>query len=201
MHRVRTSHRSRSSLMQRVSLTSRMILLMLASLVGAAQPPNELTPYDVQAAYLNNFGKFIQWPPDPASSTEPISIRILGQDYFGKKLDNLIADETIQGRRIVARRLASATDSDNCHILFIGLSEEAHLREDLAALQKKPILTVSALPGFLDRGGMIQFVLQNKRVRFAVNLPAAEKTGIALSSELLKVAVYVNPASAQGDKE
>jgi hypothetical protein len=165
-----------------------------------AQSAGELTPYDVQAAYLYNFGKFIQWPSDPAVDTQPISICILGQDNFGKKLDDLIADETIQGRKIVAKRLPSISAADNCHILFIGLSEETHLKDDLAALQRKPILTVSSLSGFLEHGGMIQFLLQNKRVRFAVNRPAAEKSGLALSSELLMVAVYVNSTAALEEK-
>ncbi len=75
---------------------------------------------------------------------------------------------------------------------FWGSLRTLYLKRDLDALNKKPILTVSSLPQFLERGGMIQFLLQNRRVRFAVNLPAAERTGLAMSSELLKVAIYVS---------
>jgi hypothetical protein len=80
--------------------------------------------------------------------------------------------------------------------VFLGVSEDAHLKKDLDAFEKKPILTVSNIPRFLERGGMIQFLVQDRRVRFAVNLPAAERTGLALSSELLKVAVYVSKVAA-----
>ncbi|MFZ0746253.1 MAG: YfiR family protein [Terracidiphilus sp.] len=162
-----------------------------------AQSDPELTPYDVEAAYLYNFGKFVQWPVDSASSSQPFSICILGEDNFGRKLDDLIADDTIQGRKIVARRLSSPDSADNCQIVFIGLSEDAHLKKDIDALEKRPILTVSNLPHFLERGGMIQFLQQNRRVRFAVNLSAAEQTHLSMSSELLKVAIYVNRPATQ----
>jgi hypothetical protein len=146
----------------------------------------------VEAAYLFKFGQFIQWPADPAQNPQPFSICILGEDPFGKKLDDLVANETLQGRKITPRRLSAASAADNCQILFIGQSEETRLAKDLADVQGKPILTVSSLPGFLDRGGMILFLVQNNRVRFAVNLHAAQQAALALSSEFLKVAVYVN---------
>lgn len=155
----------------------------------AQEQPSEA---DVEAAYLYNFGKFIQWPADPAAASQPFSICILGQDIFGRKLDDLIADDRIQGRRIVARRLASPDSANNCQIVFLALSEDPHLKKDIDVLSKRPILTVSDLPLFLERGGMIQFLLENQRVRFAVNLPAAKRDGLAMSSELLKVARYVN---------
>jgi hypothetical protein len=172
-----------------------ILILPRLSYPNPAPSSPELTSYDVEAAYLYNFGKFIQWPADSASASQPFSICILGVDNFGRKLDDLIANDTIQGRKIVARHITTPDSIDNCQIVFLGLSEDAHLKKDLDALDKKPILTVSNIPQFLERGGMIQFLVQDRRVRFAVNLPAAERTGLALSSELLKVAVYVNKAA------
>ena len=168
-------------------------LLLISCLSSPCQTQDKapFTPYDVEAAYLYNFGKFVQWQSIPDSSSQPFSICILGQDNFGKKLDDTIAGETIQGRKIVARRLSSVEDADQCQIVFIGLSEETRLTRDLEALQEKPVLTVSSIPDFLERGGAIQFLIQNNRVRFAVNLRAAKRTGLELSSELLKVAAYV----------
>jgi hypothetical protein len=150
----------------------------------------QLTASDVEAAYLYNFGKFVNWPAEPPAA--PFSICVLGDD-FAKTLDSLIANESIQGRKIAARRLSSVADADRCQILFLGVSEESRLTKDMAALKGKPILTVSSLPRFLDEGGNIQFLMQNNRVRFAINLAAAEKSGLTLSSELLKVAVSVSP--------
>jgi hypothetical protein len=172
------------------------LLLSLSPLWAAVDPaaanPPEYTPDDVEAAYLYNFGKFVQWPSNTNANPGLFSVCLLGQDSFGKRLDDLVANETLQGRKIVVRRLASTDAADTCQIVFIGTSEDARLRKDLDALDKKPVLTVSNLPVFLERGGMIQFLLQNNRVRFAVNLPAAQQAGLALSSDLLKVAVYVN---------
>ncbi len=176
-------------------------ILILSHLSSSSPAPSspELTSYDVEAAYLYNFGKFVKWPADSGSASQPFSICILGEDNFGRKLDDLIANDRIQGRGIVARRLSSADTADNCQIVFLGLSEDVHLKKDIDALNKKPILTVSNIPQFLERGGMIQFLVQDSRVRFAVNLPAAEQHGLALSSELLKVAVYVSkPATGEG---
>jgi hypothetical protein len=173
-----------------------ILILPRSSYSNPAPPSPELTPYDVEAAYLYNFGKFIQWPADSASPSQPFSICILGVDNFGRKLDDLIANDSIQGRKIVARRILTPDATDNCQIVFLGVSEDAHLKKDLDAFEKKPILTVSNIPRFLERGGMIQFLVQDRRVRFAVNLPAAERTGLALSSELLKVAVYVSKVAA-----
>jgi len=162
----------------------------------APQTHAAFTPNDLEAAYLFKFGQFVQWPADPAQDSQPFSICTLGEDPFGKKLDDLVANETLQGRKIVSKRLSAATAADSCQILFIGQSEEPRLAKDLAAVQGKPILTVSSLPEFLDRGGMILFLVQNNRVRFAVNLPAAQQAGLQLSSEFLKVAVYVNTTAA-----
>lgn len=175
------------------------ILLLLSCLSPLCQTQDKpaFTPYDVEAAYLYNFGKFVQWPSLPDSNSQPFSICILGQDNFGKKLDDLVAGENIQGRKIVARRLSSVEDMDQCQIIFIGLSEDNRLARDLEALQDKPVLTVSNLPDFLERGGAIQFLIQNNRVRFAVDLPAAKRARLELSSELLKVAAYVKTGASK----
>jgi YfiR/HmsC-like len=168
-----------------------LLALSFMSPLGQAQDKAAFSPYDVEAAYLYNFGKFVQWPSLPAANSQPFSICILGPDNVGKKLDDTIAGETIQGRKIVAMHVSSAEAADKCQIVFIGPSEDTRLAKDLEALQEKPVLTVSSNPEFLERGGDIQFLIQNNRVRFAVNLPAAKRSGLELSSELLKVAAYV----------
>jgi hypothetical protein len=187
----------------RTSRRRAVCALLLASsfpMLLFAQATAGLAPADVEAAYLYNFGKFVRWPADPAAQSAPFSICTLGDDSFGETLESLIANETVSGRKIVARRLSSPAAAGDCQIVFLGQSEEPRLAKDMGVLKKKPVLTVSALPGFLDRGGMIQFLLQNKRVRFSVNLPAAEDSGLSPSSELLKVAVSVKTGPPQEDK-
>jgi hypothetical protein len=178
-----------------------ILLLVCTPLLCPAQSTPGLAPSDVEAAYLYNFGKFVRWPAAQAQDSGPFAICILGDDGFGDTLNSLISNETLRGRKVVARRLPSPAAAVDCQIVFLGQSEETRLAKDLTALQKKPILTVSSLPGFLEHGGVIQFLLQNKRVRFAVNLAAAEPTGLALSSELLKVALYVNTNSTPEAKK
>jgi hypothetical protein len=146
----------------------------------------------VEAAYLYNFGKFVRWPSDTSSAPVAFTICILGNDPFGEKLSSLVANETIQNRPITTKHLATTAEADGCQIVFIGRTEESRLTKELADLNKKPVLTVSAIPSFLEHGGMIQFLQQNNRVRFAVNLEPAGQSGLTLSSDLLKVAVYVN---------
>jgi hypothetical protein len=178
-----------------VCLCGRLLPIYIA-LSCLAQPPASMSPSDVEAAYLYNFGKFVRYPALQVQDTASFSICILGEDGFGGTLDSLVANESIEGRKIAVRRLASASAANNCQIVFIAPSEETRLAKDLAAFEKRPVLTVSNLPGFLEHGGMIQFLLQNNRVRFAVNLAATEQNSLALSSELLKVAVRVDAKPA-----
>jgi len=185
----------------RIQLLCCLLLTLCVSSFCSAQSAVVATPSQVEAAYLYNFEKFVSWPSDAGQDPAPFAICILGEDSFGETLNSLIADETHQGRKLVARRLSSVAAANECQILFIGQSEESRLAKDLIVLQKKPILTVSSLPGFLEHGGMIQFLLENKKVRFSVDLPPAEQSGLVLSSQLLKVAVYVNSKPAQEAKQ
>lgn len=157
----------------------------------AAQP----TEYEVKAAYLFNFAKFVTWPGQAFDSPNaPLTICIAGPDKFGASLDSLIAGERIGGRPIAAKRIAEPGDMGGCHIVFVGASEAARARSFLDSAHKRNALTVSDMPHFAERGGMIQFVLDGGRVRFDINLKAAQDAGLALSSELLKVAGRVMPA-------
>jgi hypothetical protein len=149
------------------------------------------TEFAVKAAYLFNFGKFVKWPEPITSDRDTFSICVLGSDPFGKVLDSTVAGERIDGRRVAVRRLNTATDAAGCRILFVGRSEEGRLGSVFAALGRWPVLTVSDINGFTDKEGMIQFVMDHDRVRFEVNLPATQRAGLSLSSELLKVATSV----------
>jgi hypothetical protein len=164
---------------------------------AAQQQRGRPTQYDVEAVYLFQFGKFVQWPTAPASN-EPFDICIIGRDPFAETLDNTIAGETIGKSPLKDERIDTTDDAKRCRILFISASEDAHLDEILGRLGKSPVLTVSDVPGFLARGGMIQFVVQDNRVRFDINVATAKRAGLAVSSQLLKVAAAVRggPAGA-----
>jgi hypothetical protein len=146
------------------------------------------TEYEVKAAYLYQFGRFVRWP---SSGGGDFPICILGYDPFGPILDSTVGGETVDGKRLSVRRVSSASQAADCRILFISSSEQHRLSSILAALSRKPVLTVSDLPDFCDHGGMIQFVLEGERVRFAVNRAAAERANLTFSSDLLRVAMLV----------
>ena len=173
------------------------VIAMLGTHHAAAQAP-AATEYQVKAAYLYNFGRFVQWPAT-ASTTGPFAICVLGLDPFGPILDRTLTGESIEGQAVVARRIASAQEATLCRIVFIGLSETAQLTNTLTALEHTSVLTVSDIPEFVQKGGAIQFVRDGKRVRFAINLAVAQNAGLVLSSDLLKVAIAVRKTAKAGD--
>jgi len=174
------------------SLRAALVLSVIALLIvpeNSAQPLSSPTDSQVEAAYLYKFGAFVTWP-NPAPDDQ-FAICVLGRDPFEHTLDATIAGEAIGGKKLIATRISSPQEASQCRILFISSSEESRLKPVLVALNKIPVLTVSDIPDFADRGGMIQFVLDNGRVRFQVNLASAEQSGLVLSSQLLKVASAV----------
>lgn len=172
------------------------VVVAVASMLLGTQPLCAQNPkpsdYQVKAAYLYNFGRFVEWPSDGAATKgNPFTVCILGQDPFGSDLDTILAGETIGGKQVVAKRISSPQESVSCHILFLSSIEANRLGKIIDILDKEAVLTVSDMPEFSQRGGMIQFVLEGNRVRFEVNLAATQRAHLTLSSELLKVATTV----------
>ena len=120
-------------------------------------------------------------------------------DPFGPALDATLANETIAGKNLAAKRITTPQEAGNCQILFLSSAEDGRLSKIIEALDKGAVLTVSDMPQFSQRGGMIQFVLEGKKVRFEVNLTAVQRAGLTLSSELLKVATAVRTNPLPGD--
>jgi hypothetical protein len=171
--------------------------LLAVPCLHAQQP--KANEFQVKAAYLYNFGRFVEWPDQSGTDrSDSFEICVLGADPFGPALDATLAGETIGGKSVMAKRISKPEDVNSCRILFISSSEESHLKEVLAALDKTRVLTVSDIPRFSERGGMIGFVLEGNRVRFDVNLASAQDVGLTLSSELLKVATSVRRDSHPG---
>ncbi len=170
------------------------VLAFISVLLSAsASPAQESRPTEsqVEAAYLYNFGKFITFPPNRAGKFDPFSICILGKDPFREALDATVRGESINGKKITVQRLVNMQHAETCSILFVSSSEESHLPAIVAPAKTLSLLTVSDMKGFAERGGIIQLVRQQDRIRFEVNLAAAQESHLTLSSELLKVAVRV----------
>jgi hypothetical protein len=172
------------------------LLVVASNVLGQAKPGE----YQVKAAYLYNFGRFVEWPAKlTTANTGSFTICVLGDDPFGPALDTTLAGEMIGNQKVAARRISSLQESVDCQILFISLSEAKRLNRIIEALGNSAVLTVSDIPQFSQRRGMIQLVMEGNRIRFEVNLAATQRAGLTLSSELLKVATAVRKDPQPGD--
>jgi hypothetical protein len=143
---------------------------------------------DVEAAYLFNFAKFMH---EPAHSPDSFTIAVVGTSPIGQMLETITANEQVDGRPLKVVHAATVDQARNSDMVFLSEAETPRIDKDLAALAGSNSLTVSSANDFVKRGGMIQFLVVNNRVRFLVNLNATSKAKITLSSELLKVAMGV----------
>jgi len=177
----------------RKTLTAILALLFLA-LAAAVIPecaaqdaaPSE---YQIKAAFLFNFAKFVQWPPEAfATTNSPLIIGVLGENVFGDNLEKTINHKVINERPLQFKEFHSVGEATNCHILFISTSEKAKFSKIIQGLQGTSVLTVSETGEFIDAGGMINFVLEANKIRFEINDEAAKKAGLKISSKLLSLA-------------
>jgi hypothetical protein len=151
------------------------------------QKPSE---YQVKAAYLYGFGRFVDWPAT-AAPAETFVVCVLGRDPFGHWLDEVAAGAVINDKPVSVHRISLVQESGSCRTLFVSAAEADRLAEILDALAHRPVLTVGDAPQFAQRGGMIGFSLEGNRVRFTVNLGATHNAGLELNSELLRVAALI----------
>jgi hypothetical protein len=147
------------------------------------------TDYQVKAVFLKNFGKFVEWPETAfADARAPLVIGVFGgadNDPFHGALDILAANDTINGRAIEVHSIKSLSDLRSCHILFVAAAAKSQERELLDAVNGMSILTVGDSDDFCNEGGMIQFIIKNDQVHFAINNAAARVAGLKVSSKLL----------------
>lgn len=171
-----------------------VLTLLAATTLGAATQTGPLRDYQLKGIFLYNFAQFVEWPP-AAFPTEqaPLIIGVLGEDPFGPNLDEVAKGEKLGGRVLEVRRYRRVEDVDVCHILFISRSEFSRLRRVLAGLEGRSILTVSDAEEFTRWGGMIRFVTENNKIRIRINVEAAKRAGLTLSSKLLRAAEVVTP--------
>ena len=166
--------------------------LLLASVLVDRAPGQEIAEYEVKAAYLYNFAKFVDWPPHSfANSGSPIVICVLGEDPFGGALREAVHGKTVAGRRLAVREITALLGARGCHILFIGSGEWRRSHPALSNLSGSGLLTVGETAGFTASGGIIGLKLEGGRIRFQINLEAARQAPIQISSKLLSLAEIV----------
>ena len=160
---------------------------LLHAAIASAQ--NEgFSEYDVKAAFLYNFGKFVEWPTNVFASTNaPLLIGVYGDNPFGNDLAEVVRGKVINGHPVIARQV-SFSELKSCQILFICRSEQKNIKQILAALDGAGVLTVTEEMDLSQSGVMIDFIMDNDRIRFEINNSAAEKVGLKISSKLLILA-------------
>jgi len=161
--------------------------LLLFTLPASAQ-----TEYEVKAVFLCKFAQFVEWPATAfADTNSPIVIGVLGDDPFGKTLDEAVKGESPQNRKLIVKRSRRLEDLSPCHILFISKSEKSRVSQIVKSVSGSGTLTVGETDQFARAGGAIGFISEAKKVRFEINGTIARSEGLKISAQLLKLAKLV----------
>ena len=144
-------------------------------------------PNKIKAAFLRNFAHYVMWPDGAfASADAPWHVCVVGPDPFGSVLDDTLSGRTEQGRAFQVFRAATLERLPSCQILYIALDDPSERQAALAALKRRPVLSVSDADGFLEEGGMIQFQV-GERVEMSVNLDQAKAAALRIQTKMLEV--------------
>jgi hypothetical protein len=189
-----------------------LLTLLVISIAPQARADSvQSREYQIKAAFLCNFVKFVDWPAGKlADANQPVTIGIIGKDPFGKAFESgagkifvkrfgsfEVLKKTSQNDKAAwEQKLA---DLKKCHLLFICDSEKSGFKEILDSLKNHPVLTVADTKGFIEAGGVINLLLEEQKVRFEVNVTAAKQHNIQIRSKLLRLAKRVVEEKRQED--
>lgn len=163
-----------------------LVMLVLPLRSVHAQTSRE---YQIKATFLYHFLQFVEWPDSAFGDTpDRIVVAVLGDDPFGPVLERTLTGKTAQGKTLVIRRFASPEEVTNCHLLFVGPSMEDRLPNILHSLDHGQVLTVGEAARFTQHGGIIKLFEFKNKIRFEINLEAAQRAGLKVSSKLLRLA-------------
>ena len=180
----------RGLLARGVAITA--IACLVASAPAAAQPPDS-GENAVKAAFLYNFTKFVEWPANAFEGTSsPFRVCVFADGGFRRELEAMLGGESVGARRVMVS--VEPRDVRGCHVAYFGAGAAERAAQVLPSLRQMPVLTVGEGSRFFEQGGLIAFALDQNRVRFDVNKTAMDRSGLVVSSKLLRVARHVNTA-------
>lgn len=175
-----------------------LCLLLMASGVDGVRPISSThaqslpLEYQVKAAFLYQFSKFVEWPTNAFETSEsPLVIGILGADPIADAMLSSIEGKEVRGHRVVVKQARSVEELTKHHVLFITSGSVDRMTETLRTLKGTSVLTVSEVEGFAGRGGMIGFITIENKIKFEINPGAAQRANLKISSQLLKLAKIV----------
>ena len=171
-----------------------LLILALALIRGVAAAAEPGMEYQVKAVFLYNFTQFVDWPAEAfASPDAPLVIGILGQDPFDKYLDDVVRGENAGGHPIIIKRFRDIESARDFQLLFVGGVDARRLDSVAAAFKDRMILTVGDSGEFSKRGGMIDFITRQGKIRLQINMGTVRAARLTVSSKLLRLADIVEP--------
>jgi hypothetical protein len=177
-----------------------LLTILIAGLVedGYAAETERAVPgeYQVKAAFVYNFIKFVEWPADRAPAAGDVRLCVLGKVPVMASFEELRGQE-VAGRRLIVTELQELNGAGACQVLFVAPSLSRRLPDVLAAVAGRPVLTIGDTDGYAEKGIMINMYLENKRVRFEINASAARAAGLRISAKLMGLAGSVYGAQAE----
>lgn len=173
--------------MNRLRLFLRLGLLVACSGTFQARAVEALE-HEIKATFLYNFAKFTDWTEVKADTGKVLTICILGEDSFKANLESLIRGKTIKSRPVEVRQLKSLEPIQECRVLFVSGAENKNFLKNRKSLPAQNLLTVGEDSDFIAGGGQIQFFLEEDKVKFEIDLPAVEKSGMKIDARVLNIA-------------
>ena len=149
--------------------------------------------YKIRVAFVYNFTKFIIWPESSSvpGNTNEFIVAVLGDVPHMPFLQEFVGKNRIMGKRVVIKQFFLPEEIGPCHLLFIPTSQERKIKNILERIRGKPVLTIGDTDGYAKQGVIINFYIEKNRIKFEINVEAAERAGLRISSELLKLARIV----------
>jgi YfiR/HmsC-like len=188
-----------SSLLARSRISPLLVLLLLLAQAARsfAADPQTLTEYQIKAGFFFNFTRFVDWPESAfVTASSPILMCVLGETPLTDLVTDVALGKVVNGRAVSIRRVKASDDLRRCNLLFISAEEERHTAEILGSVKKTSTLTVGETPGFAQAGGMINFSIQENKVKLELNLEATTRVGLKVNSKLIAVSRLVSHNSA-----
>lgn len=178
-----------------------LFLLTVPTVLLARDGPASVREYQIKAAFLYNFINFVDWPKEKATGSDnPITIGIIGKDPFGRAFEPL-ENKQVKGQKVLIKRFQNLEELKQsseqieslrkCYLLFICYSERKKLSEIINLVKDHSVLIVGDMKDFLESGGIINFLMEDKKVRFEINNTAAKQAELKIRSKLLRLAKRV----------
>jgi hypothetical protein len=172
-----------------------ILWLCFAALLAALAAPlrSEVAKeYELKAAFVFNFTKFVEWPVDRFEDEDsPIVIAVIGSNPLADQLEVVVAGRSVNGRAIIVRKSSKPEDARGAHVVFVGTDVEPRGIDLVSAFDSAGVLTVGETREFSARGGIIVFNTDSGRVRFEINQASGERARLKISAQLLKLASQV----------